>query len=51
MNCYYLVHSLTEVVQFLLNQNGIQFVLTEHFNQEYFLDYSNPGDVTMTIRL
>lgn len=30
----FLVHSLNEVIKFLLNQDGIKFVLTERFNQD-----------------
>lgn len=28
------VHSLNEVIKFLLNQDGIKFILTERFNQD-----------------
>ena len=32
--CYFLVHSLIEVIKFLLDQNGIEYMLTERFNQD-----------------
>ena len=33
-SCYCLVHSQREVIKFLLDQNGIEYVLTERFNQD-----------------